>query len=89
MVLPLYYPLSVQYYLGQLTDPVSHALFVLALICVVQDRWITLAAALAFQAVAADSTAPDSVAGAARIRLQRIGLNPAGTVPAEPRLETR
>jgi tetratricopeptide (TPR) repeat protein len=49
----------------------------------------TLAAALAFQAVAADSTAPDSVAGAARIRLQRIGLKPAGTVPAEPRPETR
>ena len=49
----------------------------------------TLAAALAFQAVAADSTAPDSVAGAARLRLQRIGLTPAGTVPAEPRPETR
>ena len=42
-----------------------------------------------FQAVAADSTAPDSVVSAARIRLQRIGLNPAGTVPAEPRPETR
>jgi len=49
----------------------------------------TLAAALAFQAVAADSTAPDSVAGAARLRLQRIGLTPAGTVPAQPRPETR
>ena len=55
VVLPLYYPLSVQYYLGQLTDPLSHALFVLALICVVQDRWVTLAAALALGVLAKET----------------------------------
>jgi hypothetical protein len=49
----------------------------------------TLAAALAFQAVAADSTAPDSVARTAQLRLQRIGLGPAGPVPADTRPETR
>lgn len=46
-VLLVYYPLSVQYYWGQLTDPLSHALFVLALIYLVQDRVWLLAAALA------------------------------------------
>jgi hypothetical protein len=45
--LPALYPLSVYYYQGQLTDPLSHALFVLALIYVVQNRWILLAATLA------------------------------------------
>ncbi len=40
------YPLSVLYYWGQLTDPLSHALFVLALIYVIEDRWLALAAAL-------------------------------------------
>jgi hypothetical protein len=45
----------------------------------------TLAAALAFQAVAADSAAPDSVTRTARLRLQRIGLDPAGTSPADSR----
>jgi hypothetical protein len=29
------------------------------------------------------------VASAARLRLQRIGLNPAGTAPPQPRPETR
>ena len=43
----LLYPLSVAYYWGQLTDPLNHALFVLALICVVQDRWLLLAATIA------------------------------------------
>jgi hypothetical protein len=42
----LLYPLSVFYYCGQLTDPLSHALFVLALIYVIEDRWLALAAAL-------------------------------------------
>lgn len=49
----------------------------------------TLAAALAFQAVAADSTAPDSVTRAARLRLQRIGLEPAGTMRTDAPPETR
>jgi hypothetical protein len=40
------YSLSVLYYWGQLTDPLSHALFVLALIYVIEDRWLALAAAL-------------------------------------------
>jgi hypothetical protein len=48
-ILPLValYPLSVPYYRGQLTDPLSHALFIVALIYVVQDRWMLLAATLA------------------------------------------
>jgi hypothetical protein len=49
------YPLSVQYYQGQLTDPLSHALFVLALIYVVQDRWLVLAAALALGVMAKET----------------------------------
>jgi hypothetical protein len=40
------YPLSVWYYLGQLTDPLSHALFVYACIWAVQDRTALLAASL-------------------------------------------
>ena len=50
------YPFSIAYYLGQLTDPLSHFLFVLALIFVVNDRWLPLAAALAL-GVAAKETA--------------------------------
>jgi hypothetical protein len=44
--LVLLYPFSVYYYCGQLTDPLSHALFVLGYIYLVQDRWLALAAAL-------------------------------------------
>jgi hypothetical protein len=40
------YPVSVVNYYGQLTDPVSHALFALALIYTIEDRWLALAAAL-------------------------------------------
>jgi hypothetical protein len=54
--LPLLYPLSVLYYWGQLTDPVSHALFVLAMIYIIEDRVLPLAAALAL-GVAAKETA--------------------------------
>ncbi len=56
-VLPLVplYPLSVQYYQGQLTDPLSYALFILALIYVVQDRWILLAATLALGVMAKET----------------------------------
>jgi hypothetical protein len=42
----LLYPVSVLYYWGQLTDPLSHALFVLALAFVVENRTAALAAAL-------------------------------------------
>lgn len=50
------YPLSIRWYWGQLTDPVNHALFVLALIYVVEERWLLLAATLAL-AVPAKETA--------------------------------
>ena len=69
------------------TDTGRRALLAYGDVRVVQGD--TLAAALAFQAVAADSTAPDSVARAARLRLQRIGLDTAGPEPADTRLETR
>jgi hypothetical protein len=49
------YPLSVAYYWGQLTDPLSHALFVLALIYVVQDRCLLLAAASALGVLAKET----------------------------------
>lgn len=51
----LLYPLSVLYYLGQLTDPLSHALFVLALVYAVEDRWPALLAALALGVLAKES----------------------------------
>jgi hypothetical protein len=51
----LLYPLSVLYYWGQLTDPLSHALFVLALIYLLEDRPGPLALALAL-GVAAKET---------------------------------
>lgn len=62
LVLPVLYPQSVQYYAGQPTDPLSHALFALALIYVVQDRWVALAAALGL-GVAAKETAVVIVVG--------------------------
>jgi hypothetical protein len=52
----LLYPASVWYYWGQLTDPLSHFLFVLGLIYLLQDRPLALAAALAL-GVAAKETA--------------------------------
>jgi hypothetical protein len=57
VVLPvvLLYPLSVEYYWGQLTDPLSHALFVLALIYVVQDRWGLLLLALMLGVIAKET----------------------------------
>ena len=53
--LPLLYPLSIFWYWGQLTDPVSHALFVLALIYIVEDRWLELAGALALGVMAKET----------------------------------
>lgn len=44
--LVLLYPLSVLHYWGQLTDPLSHTLFVLAFLYLLEDRPIALAAAL-------------------------------------------
>jgi hypothetical protein len=49
------YPLSIQYYKGQLTDPMSHALFVLALIYLVQDRWLVFMATLALGVMAKET----------------------------------
>jgi hypothetical protein len=46
MICALYYPLSIMRYQGQLTDPVSHALFALGLVWIVQDRRGLLLAAL-------------------------------------------
>jgi hypothetical protein len=46
LVMSVLYPFSIYYYLGQLTDPVSHALFVLALIYLIFDSGWLLAFAL-------------------------------------------
>jgi hypothetical protein len=45
-VLFLLYPLSVRYYQGQLTDPLSHSLFVLGLTYLVENRLLLLAGTL-------------------------------------------
>src|SRR5579883_556763 len=45
--LVLLYPLSVLHYWGQLTDPLSHTLFVLAFLYLLEDRPLALASALA------------------------------------------
>src|SRR5262249_31232257 len=50
--LVLFYPISILHYEGQLTDPVSHALFALAFIYLLEDRPLALAAALALGVVA-------------------------------------
>jgi hypothetical protein len=49
------YPLSVEHYSGQLTDPLSHSMFALALVYIVEDRWIALAAALALGVLAKET----------------------------------
>jgi len=51
----LLYPLSTLYYWGQLTDPLSHALFVAALIWTVRDRTALLAASLALGILAKET----------------------------------
>jgi hypothetical protein len=51
----LFYPLSVLYYWGQLTDPLSHTLFVLAFIYLLEDRPLALAAALALGVLAKET----------------------------------
>lgn len=53
--LPLLYPLSVLYYYGQLTDPLSHCLLVLGLIYAVENEWVPLAAALALGILAKET----------------------------------
>jgi hypothetical protein len=49
------YPLSIAYYYGQLTDPMSHAFLVLGVIWIVEDRPWELAAALALGVMAKET----------------------------------
>jgi hypothetical protein len=49
------YPVSVALYYGQLTDPLSHTLFVLGLVYIVEDRPVALAAALALGVLAKET----------------------------------
>jgi hypothetical protein len=49
------YPASIAYYLGQLTDPLSHALLVLGMIYVAEDRPWELAAALVLGVMAKET----------------------------------
>jgi hypothetical protein len=51
----LYYPLSIALYRGQLTDPLSHTLFVLGFLYIFEDRPLALAAALALGIVAKET----------------------------------
>jgi hypothetical protein len=55
VIIPLY-PLSIMYYWGQLADPLSHALLVISMLFVVEDRPIALTGAL-FLGVLAKETA--------------------------------
>lgn len=55
LVMVVLYPLSVMYYWGQLTDPMSHALFVLALLWIVQDRWLLVLGAVALGVMAKET----------------------------------
>src|SRR5262249_31594800 len=52
---PILYPSSILYYQGQLTDPMSHALFALALCYVVEDRWFLLAITVALGVLAKET----------------------------------
>jgi hypothetical protein len=49
------YPLSIWYYIGQLTDPLSHFLFISAMILIVDDRWPALAGAVALGVLAKET----------------------------------
>jgi hypothetical protein len=51
----LLYPLSILRYWGQLTDPLSHTLFVLAFLYLLEDRPVALAAALALGVLAKET----------------------------------
>jgi hypothetical protein len=53
--LVLLYPLSILYYYGQLTDPLSHFLFVLGLIYLLEDRPWVLGGALALGVLAKET----------------------------------
>src|SRR5262249_34735213 len=51
------YPFSIKYYGGPLTDPMSHALFALSLIYVVENRWLFLAVVLMLGVLAKETVA--------------------------------
>lgn len=53
--LALLYPFAIAFYMGQLTDPMSHALFIVSLLCVIQGRLILLAASLALGIMAKET----------------------------------
>ena len=53
--LVLLYPLSILRYWGQLTDPLSHMLFALAFLYLLEDRVIALAAVLALGVLAKET----------------------------------
>jgi hypothetical protein len=55
MIYAVLYPLSIWYYSGQLTDPLSHFLFILAMIWIAEDRWAELAAAIALGVLAKET----------------------------------
>jgi len=51
----LLYPVSIALYLGQLTDPLSHTLFVLGFIYIVEDRPVALGVALVLGIIAKET----------------------------------
>ncbi len=55
--LALLYPLSILRYWGQLTDPLSHMLFVLAFVYLLEDRPVALAVSLALGVLAKETAA--------------------------------
>ena len=55
LIVTLLYPFSVLYYMGQPTDPMSHTLFVLAMIYAVENRPAGLAAALGLGVMAKET----------------------------------
>jgi hypothetical protein len=55
LTLLVLYPFSVAWYAGQLTDPLSHALFVLAMIYLMEDHWLRLTAAVALGVMAKET----------------------------------
>lgn len=61
------YPLSIIYYWGQLTDPMSHALFVFSMIFILDNRILPLAATLALGILAKETAILLVPAYAARI----------------------
>jgi hypothetical protein len=55
LALAVLYPFSIAYYVGQLTDPLSHTLFVLSLIYVMENRLTLLALSLALGILAKET----------------------------------